>query len=137
MKIWYGYSSEHSTGMTIIAEFKTAEEMKAVKSVTEHCNNDRKLKFRNTERKTLYTPFAMCFGEDYWAYEAKNNKMIIDTDAFVYSTMIELLLSQNAEIKIAGENYPIEETELNTPDLRECAESIGYWFDDMDDAPDE
>ena len=135
MRIWYGYSSEHSTGMTIIATFKTAEAMAAVKEKIEHY--DSKLKFSSPERMSLYTPFAKTFGEGYSAYEGKNNKMIIDTDAFVYSTMIELLLSQNAEIKISGESYPLEETELNTPDLRECAEKAGFWFDDMDDYPDE
>ena len=46
MKIWYGYSSEHSTGMTIIAEFKTAEEMAAVKQKTNRY--DAKLVFSST-----------------------------------------------------------------------------------------
>ncbi len=135
MKIWYGYSSEHSTCMTIIAEFKTAEDMMEAK---QGIDNRYTMKFRSKERKCLFSAFAKEFWEDdYEANVAKNNKMIIFTDACLYPNVVELLLSQNAEVKMSGENYPIIETELNTPDLRECAEEMGFWFDDMDDYLDE
>ena len=136
MKIWYGYSSEHSSCITIIAEFKSEEDM--IKAERAIINNRREMKFRSSERKALFSDFADYFWEaDYDVGRGKNNKLLISTDAYAYTNAVELLLSQGTEVKIAGEDYPIEETELNTPDLRECAERMYYWFDDMDDDPDE
>ena len=137
MKIWYGYSSEHSSCMTIIAEFKSEEDMMEAERAI--INNRHEMKFRSSERKALFSDFADCFWEagDYDVGRGKNNKLLISTDAYGYTNAVELLLSQGAEVKIAGEDYPIEETELNIPDLRECAERMYYWFDDMDDDPDE
>ena len=137
MKIWYGYSSEHSSCMTIIAEFKSeGDMMEAERAII---NNRHEMKFRSSERKALFSDFADYFWEagDYDVGRGKNNKLLISTDAYGYTNAVELLLSQGAEVKIAGEDYPIEETELNIPDLRECAERMYYWFDDMDDYPDE
>ena len=136
MKIWYGYSSEHSTCMTIIAEFKKVEDMMEAE---QGINNNRyDIDYNSTERKHLFSAFSKEFWEDdYKAHIANNNKMIIFTDAFLYSNVVELLLSKNAEVKLAGQDYPIIETELDVPDLRECAEEMGFWFNDMDNYPDE
>lgn len=137
MKIWYGYSSEHSSCMTIIAEFKSEDDMTRAEWAI--INDRHGMEFKNNERKALFSDFADYFWEagDYDVGRGKNNKLLISTDAYGYTNAVELLLSQGAEVKIAGEDYPIEETELNIPDLRECAERMYYWFDDMDDYPDE
>ena len=131
MKIWYGYSSEHSTSMSIIASFKTEEETDAAL---------RKLKEEkpqiapiNKERRSLYSAHASYFGNECIAAKGKNNKLIISTDMFEYVVLVELLLSYRAEVKLYTEGCPWENILENTPDLREAAESLGYWFDDMYD----
>lgn len=132
MKIWYGYSSEHSTGVTIVATFTDAERYKA--ALTKLKDHNVATEYPSKERESLYSIFAQDFWEDDTVVPCKNNKILISTDAYIYTALIELLLAEGAdEIQLSDEDYPIEEKVLNTPDLREEAEKLGYWFDDMDD----
>ena len=71
MKIWYGYSSEHSSCMTIIAEFKSEDDMTRAEWAI--INDRHGMEFKNNERKALFSDFADCFWEagDYVFFRPK------------------------------------------------------------------
>ena len=56
MKIWYGYSSEHSTGVTIIATFTDTERYEAALTKLKDHNADTE--YPSKERESLYSIFA-------------------------------------------------------------------------------
>lgn len=132
MKIWYGYSSEHSTGMTIVASFKDAESFEeAMKKLKDR---NAITKYPSKERESLYSVFAKRFWDDDTIVPCKDNKILISTDSYIYTALIELLLAEGAdEIKLADESCPIENNVLDTPDLRNEAAKLGYCLDDMGD----